>query len=575
MMNRPTLTGMRNGSNGHSSRNVQSLRRSGPLSSSRPPQPPALLRSHGRQYLTPLERAIQIARRNWILLLVCFIAVPGAALAYSLAQTPEYTASASLLFTEKNTSQFDPERAAATNLQLVALDQVSARTAEALPETGLSVAEVNEKIAVSPAGESDLIDVEATDPDPELAAIVANEFARQFIAFRRDANRAKVLKEQGLIEGRLNELTPSQRSGPEGQALEERSRELTVKATLQTGEAQLVQPATEPSAPSSPKKTRNVALGILLGLILGISLALLRDQFDRRLKTVEEAESAFELPILATVPQSKQIVDGAGIEATLRGEEAESFRMLRANLQYFGIEQELKSILITSSASEEGKTMVAWNLALTEAHAGKRILLVEADLRRPTLASRLHLPVEKGLGLVLAGSLEAKAAIQKVKGVDVLPAGPLPPNPAELIDSQRMQDLLDWAEGEYDRVIVDTPPAAIVADALPMIKQVDRVLVVVRLRRTARDAAEHLREQLTIIEAPVIGLVVNGAPAQSDDSYYRSATISDSFAEMHEKLASSSPQKTETAQAEPENEPKPASEPAAQAEQVSKGGAAS
>ncbi|HMJ73744.1 MAG TPA: polysaccharide biosynthesis tyrosine autokinase [Solirubrobacterales bacterium] len=489
--------------------------------------------------MTPLERALLIARRNWILLLVCFLLVPGAALAYSLAQTPEYTASASLLFTEKDASQVDPERAAATNLQLVSLDQVAARTAGALPEAGLTPTEVSGKVSVSPAGESDLVDVEVTDPDPKLAATIANEFAKQFIAFRRDSNRGKVLKAQGLVEARLNELAPAQLASPEGEALEERQRDLAVRATLQTGEAQLVQPATEPSAPSSPKKTRNVALGIFLGLVLGISLALLRDQFDRRLKTVEEAESAFGLSVLATVPQSRQIGDTAGVETSLRGEEAEAFRMLRANLQYFGIDQELKSILITSSASEDGKTMVAWNLAQTEAHAGKRILFVEADLRRPTLAERLDLSNEKGLSLVLAGSLEPKAAIQKVRGVDVLSAGPLPPNPAELIDSQRMKSLLDWAEEEYDRVVVDTPPAAIVADALPLIKQVDRVLVVVRLRRTARDAAEHLREQLMNIEAPVIGLVVNGAAAHTDDSYYRSPAISDSFAEMHEKLASS------------------------------------
>lgn len=516
-----------------------------------------MLRPHDRQYLPPLERALLIARRNWILLLVCFLVVPGVTLAYSLAQTPEYTASASLLFTEKNTSQFDPERAAATNLQLVSLDQVAARTADALSDAGLTVAAVSDKVSVSPAGESDLVQIEATDPNPELAATIANEFAKQFIAFRRDANRAKVLKAQGLVEARLNELTPAQLTGPEGEILEDRQRDLAVRATLQTGEAQLVQPATEPSSPSSPKTTRNVALGILLGLVLGISLALLRDQFDRRLKTVEEAESAFGLSILGTVPESRQISgDSASVEKELRGEEAESFRMLRANLQYFGIDQELKSILITSSSSEDGKTMVAWNLALAEVHAGKRILYVEADLRRPTIAQQLHLSSEKGLGLVLAGSLEVKAAIQKARGVDVLPAGPLPPNPAELIDSPRMESLLDWAEQEYDRVIVDTPPAAIVADAVPLIKQVDRVLVVVRLRRTARDAAEHLREQLTIIEAPVIGIVVNGAPAQADDSYYRSPAISDSFARMHEKLASS--------------DAAGADEPAPQPEQISK-----
>ena len=503
--------------------------------------------------MTPLERALLIARRNWILLLVCFLVVPGAALVYSLAQTTEYTASASLLFTEKDASQVDPERAAATNLELVSLNQVAARTARKLPDAGLTVTEISDSVSVSPAGESDLIKVEATNDDPSVAAVIANEFARQFIAFRRDANRAKVLKAQGLIEARLDELSPDELDSPEAGALEDRRRDLAVSATLQTGEAQLVQPAIAPDSPSSPKTARNVALGILLGLVLGISLALLRDQFDRRLKTVEEAEGAFGLSVLATIPQSRHL-DGAD-DATLRGEEAEAFRMLRANLRYFGIDQELKSIMITSPASEDGKTMVAWNLALTEVHASKRILYIEADLRRPTLAEHLSLPREKGLGLVLAGNLEAKAAIVKVRGVDVLPAGPLPPNPAELIDSKRMEDLLAWAEGEYDRVIVDTPPAAVVADALPLIQRLDRVLVVARLGHTPRDAAEHLREQLVNVEAPVIGIVINGAAAKADDSYYRSPANSDSFAAMHEKLGASDSAGAEKAPQEAEQAP--------------------
>src|SRR5262249_18243663 len=163
---------------------------------------------------------------------------------------------------------------AATNLQLVSLDQVAARTADALPEAGLTAPEISGRVAVSPAGESDLVQVEVTDPDPELAAAIANEFAKQFIAFRRHPNREKALKAQGLLEAKPNDRTPAQLAGPEGQALEESKRNLTVKAPLQTGEAQLVQPATPPSSPSSPKKTRNVALGILLGLILGISLAV-------------------------------------------------------------------------------------------------------------------------------------------------------------------------------------------------------------------------------------------------------------------------------------------------------------
>ena len=125
-----------------------------------------------------------------------------------------------------------------------------------------------------------------------------------------------------------------------------------------------------------------------------------------------------------------------------------------------------------------------------------------------------------------------------------------------------MHDLLEWAQAEYDRVIIDTPPAAIVADAVPLIKYVDRMLVVVRLRRTTHDAAEHLREQLTIVGAPVIGLVVNGAPPQSDDSYYRSSTVSDSFAAMHEKLTSDKQAGENAEQEKAAGEPEPPTEQA-------------
>lgn len=535
MMNRSLQNGAKNGAR---KQPVQSIRRlTTPLSSSRS-KPPVALSSGGHHYLTPLERAVQIARRNWVLLLICFLVVPGAALAYSLAQTPEYTATASLLFTEKDNSQVDPERAAATNLELVSLDQVAALTVSGLEDAELTVSDVSDGVSVTAAGESDVVKVEATNEDPALAAKIANEFAKQFIAFRRDANRNKVLKAQGLVEARLNELTPAQREGPEGDALEDRKRDLGVNATLQTGEAQLVQPATEPSSPSTPKTTRNVALGILLGLVLGISLALLRDQVDRRLKTVEEAEAAFGLSILATIPESSAIDITGKDEARLGGEEAEAFRMLRANLQYFSIDEDLKSILITSPAPADGKTMVVWNLAVTEAQAGRRVLLVEADLRRPRLGAQLGLSDDRGLSLVLASSLAPEAAIRTVAGVDVLPAGPLPPNPAELIESQRMGKLLDWAERNYDRIIIDTPPAAVVADALPLIQRVDRMLVVVRLRRTPRDAAEQLREQLAHVGAPVIGIVMNGAPAKADNSYYRAPAIGDSFAKMQEQMAS-------------------------------------
>jgi capsular exopolysaccharide synthesis family protein len=317
-----------------------------------------------------------------------------------------------------------------------------------------------------------------------------------------------------------------------GEDLETRRRQLEVLGALQTGNAELVQPAVAPESPSSPKTARNIALGLLLGIFLGVGLALLREELDRRVRDIDDVEELFGLPVLGTIPQSRAIPElDPGKELVPTGMEGEAFRMLRANLRYFNVDREIKTILVTSAAQQDGKTTVSWNVALADARAGERVLLLEADLRRPTIAQNLGLPTpEDGLSLVLAGASKPEEAIQKIHGVDVLLAGPLPPNPAALIESKRMGELLAWAESEYDRVIIDTPPASIVADALSLFNRVGGVVIVTRLLQSRRAAATSLREQLTNTGAPVLGIVVNGVAPPSDSSYYRSQGSTDTFA---------------------------------------------
>lgn len=477
------------------------------------------------------ERALAIARRNLPLLAICLLTVPAVALLYSVLQTPQYTASASLLFgTQDLESQLfdlapednDPQREAATNLKLVSVDEVAVRTAQALDVPGLGVDAVGDKVTVSPEGESNLVAVEATDADPALATRLANEFARQYIGFSRDEARGRIERAQTLVEAKLQELTPEQLEGPAGSALSQQAGQLEALAALQTGDAELAQPAIQPSSPSSPRTTRNVALGILLGLLLGAGLALLREQLDRRLRDLEDIEEVFRLPVLGTIPRSRALLEsGPGAELAPTGAEGEAFRMLRANLLYFNVDREIGSILFTSAAAQDGKTTVAWNLARAEARAGTRVLFIEADMRRPRLAAALELSGDEGLSLVLAGVSEPATAIVEAHGVDLLQAGPLPPNPAELIESTRMNELLSWAEGEYERVIVDTPPAAVVADAVPLFSRVGGVAIVARMEKSPREPAESLRDQLTNTGAPALGLVVNGVETPADSSYYR------------------------------------------------------
>jgi receptor protein-tyrosine kinase len=197
--------------------------------------------------------------------------------------------------------------------------------------------------------------------------------------------------------------------------------------------------------------------------------------------------------------------------------------MLRANLRYFNVDHTVRSVVVTSVAPGDGKSTVAWNLAFAAAGAGSRVLLIEADLRHPSLAASAgHLRRAPGLSTVLSGSDGFTDAVQEVPvgrtadgalaehAFDVLVAGPIPPNPVDLIDSQRMRDLLNHAESTYDLVVIDTPPIAVVSDAVPLLKEVSGVLVVIRLERDTRDAVAHLRDQLENLDAPTLGVVANG-----------------------------------------------------------------
>jgi receptor protein-tyrosine kinase len=195
--------------------------------------------------------------------------------------------------------------------------------------------------------------------------------------------------------------------------------------------------------------------------------------------------------------------------------------MLSTSLRYFDVNEKLETILLTSAASGDGKTTIAHDLAAATALAGRNVLLIEADLRRGDLATRLGLSRETGLSDVLAGHADWQDVCLPVwvsgpddgsGGVhfDVVLAGMLPPNPTDLISSLRMRDVLVQAKERYQLVVIDTPPTPIVSDAIPLLSLVDGVLAVVRLGRTTRDAAHHLQRQLDRLGAPLLGLVING-----------------------------------------------------------------
>jgi capsular exopolysaccharide synthesis family protein len=478
-----------------------------------------------------LREALGVLRRRWPLILFCVVLATGAAIGFSLLQKKQYTATSQILFQDNTFDQElfnstvvepddDPQADQATNQHLVQLPIISKRTASAIG-TGVTPSEVQNDMSISPVGQSNVVEISVTNPSPALAAQIANVYATQYVLFRQQSDRAQIVGAQQLIQNELARLTPQQRASSQGTSLSSRAEELKILAALQTGNAQFVQAANVPSAASIPKTKRNAILGFVVGVLLGVGLAFLLERLDRRIRSAEDLEAVFGVPVLGIVPESKAF-ETAPTALRLPHGEAEAFALLRARLRYFNVDRQLRSLLITSAAPQDGKSTVALNLACAEALAGyDDAILVEADMRRPTVAKRLGLGRTLGLSELLSRDIGLEDAVQRVKiaGRDdeadgaylhVLTAGDIPPNPAELVESRAMADLIVQLTERYGLVIVDSPPAGSVSDAMHVMRLVDGVVVVSRVGKNTRDMAHHLRDQLRKLKAPVLGIVANG-----------------------------------------------------------------
>lgn len=471
-------------------------------------------------------------RRRWKLIVAAVILVPLVVGVISALQEKQYSASSTLLFRSTNFAEQlfgtsylpaskDPAREAATNANLVSLDAVAVRTARKLGG-GVTGSEVADKVEAAPEGASDLVTVTARDPDPRRAAEIARVFADQFVQFRRQADQAVINRAQSLVADRLVTMSPRQRAGSQGRTLQQRADQLQILASLQTGNAEVVEQATVPGSPSSPRVARNIALAIVLGAALGLGLALLADRLDQGLRSVEEIEDVFPSPVLAQIPRRPGLRSaGAAQDRALHPEAADldPFRLLRTRLRYFNVDRTVRTILVTSADPGAGKTTVSMCLAVALAQAGDRVILLEADLRRPALRERLGVTAPTaGLSELLAGDITLTDAIKAVEvplgehapvTLDLIASGAVPPNPAELLESQRMRDLLAELSDQYDAVIVDSAPPLLVPDTVPLLGTVDGVLAVLRVGSTPRREAAALASQLAGVSSPLLGTIAN------------------------------------------------------------------
>ena len=293
-----------------------------------------------------------------------------------------------------------------------------------------------------------------------------------------------------------------------------------------TPEVVQVEEARVPSRPVRPQTTTNVLMGGILGLLLGAGIVFVVEYLDDSIRNGETITRTLELPVLGYVNEinGKTFYENypPHVIAQPRSPVTEAFRTIRTNLEFVEIDRPLKTLLVGSPSPDEGKTTVAVNLAIVIAQAGKRVLLIDTDMRRPQIHERLRLPNRFGLSDILRehGTLDESLHHLTTEGIDVITSGALPPNPAEVLSSERMAKLMQEVAQRYDKVILDGPPF-LISDAIVLASRVDGVLLVLRARSTSQTVALEVLEQLDRVKARVVGAVLNRVQDATSDHYYR------------------------------------------------------
>lgn len=303
-----------------------------------------------------------------------------------------------------------------------------------------------------------------------------------------------------------------------------RLKETSATSDLETANARVVDQATVPTHPVKPRKSLIVGVAGLLALFVGIGIALLLEALNNTFKSTEDVESKLNLPVLGILPLVKGKTERGRIARLFQTNTdkgfAESVRTIRTSLVLAGMDNPHKRIVITSSIPGEGKTSVAANLAFALAQMGDKVLLVDADMRRPTLAKSFDQPVgTPGLANLIAGTARLEDCLRRIDGVDLLTAGTVPPNPLELLSSPRFEKLLEALSGHYARIIIDSPPTQAVSDAIVLGTLADALIYVVKSEATAAPLVVKGVGQLLQNNAPVTGVVLNRVDIKKAQKY--------------------------------------------------------
>jgi len=492
-----------------------------------------------------LVQAMRVLRERWWVVLVCAVVSLGVALVYLERQPKQYTATAKLQFTASSipsqvagvpqNQSVDPEGEKATNLQLVTATPVAALVVKAL-KLSVTPAALLEGVTASNPNNDYIVDVVVTDHSPKRATAIANEFAQQYVVYSQQQNEAQLIKGEQLINQKLSQLSPSDLADRAN--LRALDQKLLLLQAVQSGNAKVVGTAGVPSSPSSPKTKSTAVIALVVGLLLGSGLAFLLNLIDRRIKSLEEFEELYKLPALASIPRLAR----KPYSAQQRDLELEPFRILRNSLALAGNDETVKTVLVTSGVASEGKTTVALGLARASALSGQHVILVDADLRRPGLGSRLGIAGASRHGLtssLLDGDDPLDLLSAPIQGVDrlkVLPSGPIPPQASDLLRSERLVDIFARLASRADLLVIDSAPLLPVVDTRTLLDNVhlDVCLIVARVGTTTRDQARRIHSVLEQRQLTGVGLVVNEL-SEVGDNYYDDRSAADRHAPVADR----------------------------------------
>ena len=515
-----------------------------------------------------VRRYGSVIMRHLVLIVICTLGLGLAAYAYSASKTPMYEASALLLYepqlditnpldqgySDPNTQELQLQSA----VTVVTGPEIRGRVDQKLGGSDKwPLHDVTAAIATSDAQSSNAtgngVRVVVTSSSPELAARLANAHAQQFVDWRVETERARIAAAETVIEAKLRDFTtPAEQASTDFVLLSERLRDLQIYSSTATGNFSVAVPATTPSTPYAPQPRRSAVMGAVLGLGFGIALAFLREKLDTRLRSYREVGDMMDLPVVGRIPvippQSLQR-GPLVVVSEAEGRAAESLRALRSNIEFVSLGSEKRILMVVSAQKGEGKSLVIANLAASLALSGKKVVLIDADLRRPRVHSVFSVPNTRGVSSVIAGIATLEDSLQSVTPLNttkvrmgggngdrpklgddnygtearlwLLPSGPIPPNPGEMVASQRFHNLVtSLADMSFDYVLVDSPAFMSVGDATALATCVDGILLLVNMNKTRRPILEEARDFLALLPAPRLGVITVADQSAGDERYH-------------------------------------------------------